>query len=139
MPQVAPELYLQIRAFLRNIANACKHCMHKGIGSCDGCEEKLAQSIGNLMDNAPKEIKEMDLSYQHRVEIIIAQMRKAGRPVRANEIDVHDYCSKELKHWTLRQLISLGKVKKEKVGYFHVYSLVTNNEKKENKNGCNKE
>jgi len=133
------ELYIQVRAFLRSIENGCNSCLRRNLGYCDDCDARMAKILGERMDaGVPKTTNLVDTSLTHRMDVILSQMRKAKRPLRSVDIDTQDYCSKELKRWTLNKLISLGKIKRETDGYFHVYSLVEGKTKKEkHKNGCN--
>lgn len=92
------------------------------------------------MDKGTQKLRNpIDTSLHNRMEVILSQMRKARTPLRSIDIDTRDYCSKELKYATLNKLISLGKVKRVKDGYFHVYSLVSKKTKNEKTNGYNKE
>lgn len=132
------ELYAQIRAFVRTAANRCKCCLKRNMGYCDTCEARRASVLGSRMDaGCPELAKGIDLSVRHRMEVIMDQMRRAQRPLLAIDIDTRDYCSKELKLWTLNKMISLGKIRCERHGRHRVYSLVGPKGKKETQHGCN--
>ena len=118
------ELYTQIRAFLRAVAGNCSNCMRRNMGYCYECNSRMAKVLGERMDSRLPAVPQVDVSIRHRTEIILAQLRKARCPLRAVDIDTSDYCSKELKHWTLNKLISQGLIKSVKDGYFRKYSLV---------------
>lgn len=122
---MTPELYTQLRAFVRNIANMCAGCMRRNLGYCVDCPASLADVLGKRMDaGMPISANQLDTSLTSRMDVILTQLRKAKCPLRAVDIDTRDYCSKELKHWTLNKLIALGKIRCEKDGYFHKYSIV---------------
>lgn len=133
------ELYSQVRAFLRSLAGECASCLRRNMGHCDNCYARMASVLGERMDfNSPPQTNALDYSQANRIKIVLAQLRKAGRPLRADEIDLRDYCTKELKHRTLNKMISLGKIRREKRGFFYVF-ILAGQKRKENENGCNKE
>lgn len=133
---LSPELYRQIRAFLCHLAHSCNTCLRKHMSCCDSCDAHTARIIVNRMDAdfPPPPYGEIDTSLAKRMEVILDILRKANRPLRSIDIDTRDYCSKELKLWTLGRLISLGKVRRERQGYFHVYSLATEKQTTKRKN-----
>lgn len=122
---MTPELYTQIRAFIRTIANTCTTCMRRNLGYCTDCSARMAKVLGERMDaGMPKTTNLVDTSLAHRMDVIVAQLKKAKCPLRAVDIDTSDYCSKELKHWTLNKLVAQGIIRCEKDGYFHKYSII---------------
>ena len=129
------DLYLQVRAFLNHLASSCKSCVRKNQSCCDSCDAQTARILGEQMDSCcpnPIQAIQVDNSLANRMAVIVNQLRTANRPLRAIDIDTRDYCSKEQKFWTLGKLISLGKIRREKQGFFHVYSLVAEKTKRKN-------
>lgn len=131
---LSPELYTQIRAFLRTTANTCSSCMRRNTAYCHTCGVRMAKVLDGRMDESmPVETAVVDTSLNHRMEIILKQLREAKQPLRAIDIDTQNYCSKLLKHWTLNKLIKEGKIKRQKHGFFYKYSLVESKQQRKHK------
>lgn len=101
----------RVVAFINSIANDCRGCMKRSVSNCEHCRGITANSI--MVDISADEKAQksgFDLSSKYRGERVKAILKSAGKPLLAKEIDISDLCSYQLKHWTLKTLISCGEV-----------------------------
>ena len=109
-------------AFIRTIGNRCTTCLRRSAENCRDCVSAWANSILRDIENDTK--PEIDYSLQARMMMIVDCIGKAGRPLLSSEIDMKQYCTKQLKRWTLMRLVKAGKVKRAKRNGKYRYSLV---------------
>lgn len=110
------ELERDIRAFLRELANECKDCFRRNQGYCYTCYARRAERILERMAR-PLAVENSALRCDivARMARIAAIMKRANRPMLAEEIDMHDFCSRSLKEWTFREMIRLGKISRRRI------------------------
>lgn len=106
------DLYAVVRAFVRTVAGGCGSCLRRNMGYCDSCTARAAAALGRRMDEAtaadrPPEPPH-ELSLVERFDCVLAQIRRADRPLASAEIDLRAHCSKEMKAWTLRMMVLRG-------------------------------
>lgn len=98
-------------AFIRTIANRCTSCLRRNADTCRNCVSSWANEI---MTDYERELScesggpTQDYSLAARMLMVADALRKAGRPLAANEIDMQGCCSKQLKYWTLMRMVRLG-------------------------------
>lgn len=99
-------------AFIRTIAQKCSDCLRKLPENCRNCPAGWAKAI---MDDYERDERaaasnrpEIDYSLMAR-QIMIARALEA-KPLLASEIDLHDYCTPQLKRWTLLHMMQKGTV-----------------------------
>jgi hypothetical protein len=109
-------------AFIRTIGNRCTSCLRRNEENCRRCVSRWANSILRDIENDTK--PEIDCSLQARMMMIVDCLNKADRPLLSSEIDMKQYCTKQLKRWTLMRLVKAGKVKRVKRNKNYRYSLV---------------
>ena len=133
------ELERDVRDFLRAMANECKTCLRRNQGYCDTCYARRAERILERMSrDSSTESPAVRCDIVARMARIAAVMKRANRPVMSQEIYMRDLCSRSLKEWTLREMIRLGKVKRQRIrgSGKYLYSLSTIKPQKErNRNG----
>lgn len=118
----------RVMAFLRLFGDDCTHCYRKSGTNCYGCRASMAKNIlrdieaeGNCKESAAP-----DYSLYARMEIIKTALRKAGRPMRSNEIKLSSVATPQLKCWTLLRMISKGVIGRRIDGGKYVYFLTEN-------------
>lgn len=109
-------------AFIRTIGNRCTSCLRRNEEDCRNCVSSWANSILRDIENEAK--PKIDYSLQARMMMIVDCLGKAARPLLSSEIDMKQYCTKQLKRWTLMRLVKAGKVKRVKRDGIYRYSLV---------------
>lgn len=125
-------LFRRVCAFLAQLAESCKTCLRAETSNCDNCAARAAQvllSEINLATVTPKPLKQPSMT--DRMTAILNQLTAAARPLRATEIVLPLACSKEIKYQAINRLISLGKVVRERRGFFYAYRLPLTNNKKD--------
>ncbi len=111
-------------AFIRTIGNRCTSCLRRDEESCRNCVSSWANSILRDIENETK--PEIDYSLQARMMMIVDRLDKADTPLLSSEIDLKQYCTKQLKRWTLQKMIRLGFVHRTKTcctSHLYRYSL----------------
>ena len=122
------ELERDIRAFLQTLANECCGCLRRNQGYCESCYASRAKSILERMDRPrPFDNPALRCDIVSRMARIAGIMKRANRPMLAEEIDMRDFCSRSLKEWTLREMIRHGKMTRRHIkgSYKYLYSLTT--------------
>ena len=109
-------------AFIRTIGNRCTTCLRRSAENCRDCVSAWANSILRDIENETK--PEIDYSLQARMMMIVDCLNKADGPLLSSEIDMKQYCTKQLKRWTLMRLVKAGKVRRAKCNGKYRYSLV---------------
>ena len=109
-------------AFIRTIGNRCTSCLRRSEERCRNCISSWANEI--LHDYEIESVPQPDYSLSARMMMIMDCLGKAGRPLLSSEIDMKQYCTKQLKRWTLMRLIRAGKVRRVKRNGAYRYSLV---------------
>lgn len=99
-------------AFIRTIAQKCSGCLRRAPENCRNCPAGWAKSIMADYERdertAASNRPEIDYSLVAR-EIMIARALEA-RPLLTSEIDLHDYCTPQLKRWTLLHMMQKGTI-----------------------------
>lgn len=120
--------------FLRSLEQECSDCLRRQY--CDTCHIKTAKLIlSDLRNiNAMDEVKPIDISLPNRIRIIMECLEGANKPLLSKEIYIPN-CSKELKEWTINNLLSRRKIlrRRRENSSFYEYFLPT--KKRMNKNG----
>lgn len=117
-------------AFIRTIGNRCTTCLRRSAENCRQCISSWANEI--LHDYENESVPQPDYSLSARMMMIADALDKAGRPLLSSEIDLKQYCTKQLKRWTLKKMIRLGFVRrtKDRRGKFsHLYRYSLNHNK----------
>ena len=106
----------EVRDFLRTMANECKTCLRRSQGYCDTCYARRAERILERMSRASSpDNPALRCDIVARMARIAAVMKRANRPMMSQEIYTRDLCSRSLKEWTLREMIRLGRIKRQRV------------------------
>ena len=111
-------------AFIRTIGNRCTSCLRRNEENCRRCISSWANEI--LHDYESESVPQPDYSLSARMMMIADALDKAGRPLLSSEIDLKQYCTKQLKRWTLQKMIRLGFVRRSKTcctSHLYRYSL----------------
>ena len=110
------ELERDIREFLRSLADECKNCLRRSQGYCDMCYARRAERILERMA-MPMSVENSALRCDivARMARIAAIMKRANRPMMAEEIDMRDFCSRSLKEWTFLEMIRLGRISRRRI------------------------
>lgn len=96
-------------AFLRTFAERCKSCLRRNPDNCFDCPARAAKNIIVTYDQeSSNALPILDYSLAAREKMIIEALAKADKPLAAHDINLHDYCTRQLKHWTLKRLMRLG-------------------------------
>ena len=115
-------------AFIRTIGNRCTSCLRRNEENCRRCISSWANEI--LHDYESESVPQPDYSLSARMMMIADALDKAGRPLLSSEIDLKQYCTKQLKRWTLQKMIRLGFVRRTKTcGTAHLYRYSLNRNK----------
>ena len=104
-------------AFIRTIGNRCTGCMRRSEDNCSRCISRWANEILAEHERetaAANTASRPDYSLAARMIRITDCLVKAKRPLLATEIDTQNLCSKQLKSWTLRLMVSQGRIAREK-------------------------
>jgi predicted transcriptional regulator len=130
----------RIMAFLRTFADRCSFCLRRIPDNCYDCPANTAKNIiaayeqEALIDTHVS----IDYSLAAREKMIIEALRKAEKPLTAHDIDLHDYCTPQLKHWTLKRMMRYGFIvrrkTKDRFGKLHWGYLLNNKETKNENN-----
>lgn len=124
----------RIISFLRSLEQECSDCLRRQY--CDTCYIKTAKQI--LSDlrtvNTTNKVEPIDISLPNRIRIIMERLESAGKPLLSKEIYIPN-CSKELKEWTINNLLARRKIfrRRRENSSFYEYFLPT--KKRTNKNG----
>lgn len=98
--------------FISTIANRCTGCMRHAPDVCRNCISSWANEImKSYEDDKKRELRDgrvFDYSMPARMMMIIDKIEKAGTPLLALDIDISDYCTKQLKYWTIRRMVNDG-------------------------------
>ena len=116
MITISPELYERVCAFVRTMADTCRHCMRPK-SMCDTCDlypcrflESALRELRQPVEQRRQRINQP--SFRERASYYLAIVRQAGRYVPAREIDPKNaICGRGLKYWTLRKMVKLGILK----------------------------
>ena len=112
-----------VKAFLRSFANECSGCMRRSEGNCAECVCGRAKRLLEGMEAKHEIHQQLRCDPASRMIHVLLIMRKAKRPLRSCEIDMHNYCNRVLKRWTLRQMVKRGTLEMIFDGEHYVYSL----------------
>lgn len=116
-------------AFIRTIGNRCTSCLRRSEEHCRNCISSWANTILRDIENEAE--PQTDYSLTARMMMIVDALDKAGRPILSSEIDLKNYCTKQLKRWTLQKMTRLGFIRREKrrggkFSHLYRYSLNRN-------------
>lgn len=97
-------------AFISSIAQKCKSCLRR---SPDNCRDCLSQWATDIMAdyNADKQSQrhvQPDYSLSARMMRICNAIEIAKHPLSADQIDLQDLCTPQLKLWTLKHMCERG-------------------------------
>ena len=96
--------------FINTIANRCQSCLRRNAENCRNCISSWANEI--MADYHQEQrnaiTSEIDYSLTARMMMIIDAIEKSGRQLLASEIELSDYCTKQLKYWTLTRMLNDG-------------------------------
>lgn len=113
---LSPELYAQVCAFVRIMANTCRRCV-RSRAMCSECDLSNCRNIEASLLELRKPVAQRRMrvntpSLSERFEYYLEAVRKAGRRLTAHEIDPkNSICGRGLKYWTLRQMTKRGILK----------------------------
>ena len=126
-----------IKAFLHDLASSCSGCLRRGQGFCETCAASRAKRLLDEITTSAERgaTPKLELSYVERYAKILSIVRSSPRPLAAREIDLRDYCSKKLKYWTLRRLVSMGRLQMIFDGREYLFRI--SKHKKGKNNGSN--
>lgn len=96
-------------AFVRSVANLCDHCFRRG----DACKECFSATARRLLAQVEKDERaerSPDYSIAYRMARIENCLRSLSHPIPSSLIKTDDICSRQLKHWTLKHLVRLGRI-----------------------------
>lgn len=107
----------RIIAFLRSFANRCPSCLRRNPDNCFNCPASAAKNIIATYEQEAKSDAqaEVDYSLAAREKMIIEALTKADKPLTAHQIDLHDLCTAQLKHWTLKRMMRYNLIVRIKV------------------------
>ena len=119
---ITPAIEAEIKSFLHELSAACKECFRKG-AACSSCP---AQRAGGLLAMMAPPIgtpysdvmNESDARRARIIDILTA----AGRPLKANDIDLGD-CSTSLRSMTLSAMATNGQIIRRGHGKGSMYSI----------------
>lgn len=107
-----PETEKRAIAFIRTVGNRCTACLRRSKENCANCISSWANSI--LRDIENEKPPEIDYSLAARVMMITGALQKSNRPLASHEIHLADYCTKQLKYWTLRRMMRWGMIDRDR-------------------------
>ena len=109
---VSRRLATDMCAFLRAILSSCAGCFRKS--ECDRCDLRMAGSLFARICSASvvEEEERAEIGMADRFASVMRQMRAAGRPLSAKEIDLAEHCNKRTKWLTLRKMADNGLIVK---------------------------
>ena len=93
-------------AFIRTVGNRCMSCLRRSKENCANCISSWANSILHDIENDSPQ--KMDYSLAARMMMITGALKKSDRPLASHEIHLADYCTKQLKYWTLSAMVRKG-------------------------------
>ena len=114
--RVTEEVQRLAESFIRCLARECKSCFRRSETNCSGCYCRTACYIAARMDGQYAEPRTEESALVVRTRRILEILERAGRPLRANEIDVSDLCTKQVKFWTLGRMARHGTIEKRIAG-----------------------
>jgi hypothetical protein len=128
------EMKRRIINFLRSLEQECSDCLRRQY--CDNCHIKTAKTILSDLrrNNVTTEVKPIDISLPNRIRIIMECLEGANKPLLSKEIFIPN-CSKELKEWTINNLLSRHKIRRRRRENSSFYEYFLPNPKRMNKNG----
>jgi hypothetical protein len=128
------EMKRRIINFLRSLEQECSDCLRRHY--CDNCHIKTAKTILSDLrrNNVTTEVKPIDISLPNRIRIIMECLEGANKPLLSKEIFIPN-CSKELKEWTINNLLSRHKIRRRRRENSSFYEYFLPNPKRMNKNG----
>lgn len=68
-----------------------------------------------MRDIENEKAPEIDYSLSARMMMILDCLDKADGPLLSSEIDMKQYCTKQLKRWTLIKLMHMGRIRRIRV------------------------
>lgn len=100
----------RIMAFLRTFADRCHDCLRRNAFNCCDCPAGAAKNIiaAYEQESTTSTNASIDYSLAARERMIIEALTKSSKPLAAHDINLHDYCTPQLKHWTLKRMTRLG-------------------------------
>lgn len=115
-------------AFIRTVANRCERCLHRSEERCRNC---LAHWANSILRDIEAESNTIDYSLGARMLRILSVLDESDRPLKSSEINLTGLCSRQLKRWTLRKMLTRGMVTREattdaKGRMVYVYASVDN-------------
>jgi hypothetical protein len=119
---ITPAIEAEIKSFLHELSAACKECFRKG-AACSSCPAQRAGGILTMM--APPigtPYSDVQAGSEYRRERIIEILTAAGRPLKANDIDLGD-CSTSLRSMTLSAMAATGKIIRRGHGKGSMYAV----------------
>lgn len=119
--------------FLQTLERECSDCLRRQY--CDSCHIKTAKIILSDMrsNNVATEIKPIDISLPNRIRIIMECLEASDKPLLSKEIIIPN-CSKELKEWTINNLLSRRKILRRRRENSSFYEYFLPPKKRMNKN-----
>lgn len=110
-------------AYLRSLQNHCTECLRRY--NCPVCEITTAKALLKRKDeigmrhtmliDKPKDPNSLKARYRE----ILTILRKAGKPLRARDIQLRTTRSRNVKWWTLNRMVNKGIIWKTRVKNFY--------------------
>ena len=104
-----PDVERRFVAFVQTFANRCAACLRRSPENCRPCPSAWANDLmrERAIDTPPAGVA----TPTERMRSIVEQLRRAGRPLRARDIDAGDI-TPQLKHWTLLEMQALDIIRR---------------------------
>lgn len=114
-------------AFLRTLVGQCDICNRRNSAACADCPASRAKSLILEIQADARPEPEPDYSVAARMAKIEEILRAANHPLLSAEINLSSLCTRQVKFWTLQQMLRMRRVRRgySKSRKAYLYTLCT--------------